>query len=141
MKISLSSSSINSWFGLIGAFLGWFLGGFDDLLYILLIFVLVDYLTGIFCAISEHKLSSEVGFKGTTRKTMIFILVGIAHALDVYLLKNGSVLRTATIFFYLSNEGISILGNTSRLGLPIPPKVKEVLQQLHDKGDDKNEPH
>ena len=141
MKISLSSSSINSWFGLIGAFLGWFLGGFDDLLYILLIFVLVDYLTGIFCAISEHKLSSEVGFKGTTRKTMIFILVGIAHALDVYLLKNGSVLRTATIFFYLSNEGISILENTSRLGLPIPPKVKEVLQQLHDKGADKNEPH
>ncbi|WP_285228579.1 phage holin family protein [Ligilactobacillus salivarius] len=97
MKISLSAFSVNSWFGIVGAFLGWFLGGFDDLLYVLLILMAVDYLTGVLCAISERKLSSEIGFKGIMRKVLILVLVGIAHALDVYLLKNGSTIRTATI--------------------------------------------
>lgn len=139
MKISLSAFPVNSWFGVVEAFLDWFLGGFDDLLYILLIFMAVDYLTGVLCAISERKLSSEIGFKGIMRKVLILILGGIAHALDVYLLKNGSAIRTTTMFFYVSNEGISLLENVARLGLPVPEKLKDVLKQLHGKNYDHND--
>lgn len=139
MKISLSAFPVNSWFGVVEAFLDWFLGGFDDLLYILLIFMAVDYLTGVLCAISERKLSSEIGFKGIMRKVLILIFGGIAHALDVYLLKNGSAIRTTTMFFYVSNEGISLLENAARLGLPVPEKLKDVLKQLHGKNYDHND--
>ncbi|MQB95810.1 DNA primase [Lactobacillus reuteri] len=131
--MKISAITINSCCGAIGVFLGWYLGGLDDFLYALLIFMLVDYLTGILCAINEHRLSSEIGFRGLTRKVLILVLVGIANVLDIYLLKNGSAIRTATIFFYISNEGISLLENASRLGLPVPNKLKSVLQQLHNK--------
>ena len=131
--MKISAITINSYCGATGAFLGWYLGGLDDILYALLIFMLVDYLTGILCAINEHRLSSEIGFRGLTRKVLILVLVGIANVLDIYLLKNGSAIRTATIFFYISNEGISLLENASRLGLPVPDKLKSVLQQLHNK--------
>ena len=131
--MKISAITINSYCRAIGAFLGWYLGGLDDFLYALLIFMLVDYLTGILCAINEHRLSSEIGFRGLTRKVLILVLVGIANVLDIYLLKNGSAIRTATIFFYISNEGISLLENASRLGLPVPDKLKSVLQQLHNK--------
>lgn len=93
---------------------------------------MADYLTGVMCAISEKKLSSEVGFRGICRKVLIFILVGIANILDVQVIGTGSVLRTAIIFFYISNEGISLLENAGRLGLPIPEKLKLVLEQLHN---------
>ncbi len=117
----------------IGGFLGWFLGGLDGFLYALIAFVAVDYLTGVFCAIADKKLSSEVGFKGIFKKVLIFVLVGVAHILDTQVLggTGGGALRTAVIFFYLSNEGVSILENSAHLGLPIPEKLKEVLQQLH----------
>lgn len=133
LRLKISAITINSCCGAIGVFLGWYLGGLDDFLYALLIFMLVDYLTGILCAINEHRLSSEIGFRGLTRKVLILVLVGIANVLDIYLLKNGSAIRTATIFFYISNEGISLLENASRLGLPVPDKLKSVLQQLHNK--------
>lgn len=139
--MKITALSINSSFGIIGGFLGWYLGGWDGFLYTLLVFMVVDYLTGVLCAIDEKKLSSAVGFRGLTRKILILLLVGIAHCLDLYLLKNGSVMRDATICFYISNEGISLLENSSRLGLPIPPKLKNVLQQLHAKGDDQNGSH
>ena len=87
------------------------------------------------CAIADKKLSSEVGFKGICRKILIFLLVGIANVLDAEVLKTGSVLRTAVIFFYLSNEGISLLENAGHLGLPIPEKMKKVLEQLHDRSE------
>lgn len=119
----------------IGGWLGWFLGGCDGLLYALLAFVAVDYITGVMCAISDHSLSSEVGFKGICRKVLIFLLVGIANILDVQIIGTGSVLRTAVVFFYISNEGISLLENAGHLGLPIPEKMKEVLKQLHDRGE------
>lgn len=119
----------------IGGWLGWFLGGCDGLLYALLAFVVVDYITGVMCAISDHSLSSEVGFKGICRKVLIFLLVGIANILDVQVIGTGSVLRTAVVFFYISNEGISLLENAGHLGLPIPAKLKEVLEQLHDRSE------
>ena len=123
-------------FAAIGGWLGWFLGGFDGLLYALVAFAVVDYITGVMCAIVDKDLSSSVGFKGICRKVLIFTLVGIAHIIDTNVIGDGSVLRTAVIFFYLSNEGISLLENSSHLGLPIPEKLKEVLEQLHNKGDE-----
>ena len=104
-----------------------------------MIFVTCDYLTGIMCAIADKKLSSEVGFKGICRKVLIFLLVGIGNVIDVQVLGHPGVLRTAIIFFYLSNEGVSIMENTAHLGLPIPAKLKEVLEQLHERGGNDNE--
>nr|DAW74442.1 MAG TPA: holin [Caudoviricetes sp.] len=122
-------------FTALGGVLGWFLGGVDGFLYALIAFVVIDYITGVLCAISDKNLSSEVGFKGICRKVLIFTLVGIGNIVDVYVLGETGVLRTAVIFFYLSNEGVSILENAAHLGLPIPEKLKEVLKQLHDRAE------
>lgn len=122
----------------VGGWLGYFLGGCDGLLYALVLFVVVDYITGVMCAAADHKLSSEVGFKGICRKVLIFLLVGIGHVLDTQIIGTGSVLRTAVIFFYLSNEGVSLLENAGHLGLPIPEKLKVVLEQLHDRAEKEN---
>ena len=119
----------------IGGWLGWFLGGCDGLLYALLAFVVIDYITGVMCAIVDHTLSSTVGFKGICRKVLIFALVGIGHILDTQVIGSGSVLRTAVIFFYISNEGVSLVENAAHLGLPIPEKLKAVLEQLHDRSE------
>ena len=132
-------SGIQLAFTAVGGFLGWFLGGVDGFLYALIAFTVIDYITGIMCAITDKNLSSSVGFKGICRKVLIFTLVGIGNIVDVYVLGQGGVLRTAVIFFYLSNEGVSILENSARLGLPIPEKLKEVLEQLHDRGGDDDE--
>ena len=121
-----------------GGFLGWFLGGFDGFLYALVaLMVAADYITGVMCAIVDKSLSSEVGFRGIFKKVLIFILVGIGHIIDAHLIGDGSVLRTAIIFFYCSNEGVSMLENAARLGLPIPEKLKDILAQLHNKGGNK----
>jgi toxin secretion/phage lysis holin len=127
-------NSIQLVFTAVGGWLGYFLGGCDGLLYALIAFVVIDYITGVMCAISDHTLSSAVGFKGICRKVLIFLLVGIANVLDVQVIQTGSVLRTAVIFFYISNEGVSLLENAAHLGLPVPDKIKVVLEQLHDKG-------
>ncbi len=123
-------------FSALGGFLGWFLGGADGFLYALIAFVVIDYITGVMCAIVDKNLSSEVGFKGICRKVLIFTLVGIGNILDVYVLGQAGVLRTAVIFFYISNEGVSLLENSAHLGLPIPAKLKDILAQLHDRDTD-----
>lgn len=123
----------------IGGWLGYFLGGCDSLLIALVVFVVADYITGVMCAVIDKKLSSEVGFRGICRKVLIFILVGIANILDVHVIGTGSVLRTAVIFFYISNEGVSLLENAGHLGLPIPEKLRLVLKQLHDRAEDEEE--
>lgn len=123
----------------VGGWLGYFLGGWDGLLYALVAFVVVDYVTGVMCAINDKALSSAVGFKGICRKVLIFLLVGIAQILDMNVIGTGSVLRTAVVFFYISNEGVSLLENATHLGLPVPEKIKNVLQQLHDRSEEKEE--
>ena len=132
-------SDIQIAFTAFGGFLGWFLGGVDGFLYALIAFTVIDYITGVMCAITDKNLSSSIGFKGICRKVLIFTLVGIGNIVDVYVLGQGGVLRTAVIFFYLSNEGVSILENSAHLGLPIPEKLKEVLEQLHERGGDDDE--
>lgn len=118
-------------FTMAGGWLGYFLGGCDGLLFALVVFVVMDYITGVMCAAADRKLSSEVGFQGICRKVLLFLLVGMANVLDVNVIGTGSVFRTAVIFFYLSNEGLSLLENAGHLGLPIPAKLKAVLEQLH----------
>ena len=126
-------------FTAIGGWLGWFLGGCDGLLYALIAFVVIDYITGIMCAVADKKLSSAVGFKGICKKVLIFALVGLGHILDTRVIGAGSILRTAVIFFYLSNEGVSLVENAAHLGLPVPKKLKEVLEQLHDRAEKEDE--
>ena len=121
----------------IGGWLGYFLGGCDGLLYALIAFTVIDYISGVMCGIVDGKLSSSIGFKGICRKVIVFMLVGIASILDTRIFQTGSVLRTAVIFFYLSNEGISLLENAAHLGLPIPTVVRKALNQLHDKSENK----
>lgn len=122
-------------FAAVGGWLGYFLGGCDGLLIALVVFAVVDYVTGVMCAINDQNLSSEVGFRGICRKVLIFVLVGAGHILDTQVIGDGSVLRTAVIFFYLSNEGVSLLENAAHLGLPIPKKLRDVLAQLHDRAE------
>ena len=126
-------NTIQLTFTALGGWLGWFLGGCDGLLIALVAFVVIDYITGIMCAFIDRSLSSEVGFKGIFKKVLIFLMVGVANILDVEVIGTGSVLRTAVIFFYLSNEGVSLMENAAHLGLPIPEKLKDVLEQLHDR--------
>lgn len=126
-------------FSAVGGWLGYFLGGCDGLLYALIAFVVIDYVTGVMCAIINRELSSAVGFKGIFRKVLIFLLVGIANIIDVQVIGTGAVLRTAVIFFYISNEGVSLLENAGHLGLSIPEKIKTVLEQLHDRAENGKE--
>ena len=128
-------NSIQLIFAAVGGWLGWFLGGCDGLLYALIAFCIIDYLSGVACAIADHNLSSQIGFKCIFKKVLIFLLVGIGHILDTQVIGSGSVLRTAVIFFYLSNEGASLIENAAHLGLPIPAKLKDVLEQLHDRAE------
>ena len=121
----------------IGGWLGYFLGGCDGLLYALIAFTVIDYISGVMYGIVDNNLSNSIGFKGICRKVIVFMLVGVAIILDTRIFQTGSVLRTAVIFFYLSNEGISLLENASHLGLPIPTVVKKALNRLHDKSENK----
>lgn len=123
-------------FAAVGGWLGFYIGGCDGLVYALLIFVIIDYITGIMLAITERKLSSAVGFKGICRKVLIFAMVGTANIIDIHVLGEAGVLRTAVIFFYISNEGISLIENGTRLGLPVPESLKTVLHQLHKRDDE-----
>jgi toxin secretion/phage lysis holin len=122
-----------------GGWLGYFLGGMDGLLIALVVFMALDYVTGVMCAIADKKLSSGVGFKGISRKILIILLVGVAHIIDTKVVGTGSALRSAVVCFYLSNEGLSLLENAAHIGLPIPEKLKDTLAQLNRRDEKKNE--
>ena len=127
-------------FGSIGGILGLLFGELDGSLYALVVFVIADYFTGVISAINNKKLSSDLGFEGISKKICIFVLVAIANIVDVNILNSGAAVRTAVIFFYLSNEGISVLENAVKLGLPVPEKLRNVLLKMNegDSDDDKN---
>ena len=123
----------------VGGWLGYFVGGVDGLMTALLVLMVMDYVTGVMCAVIDRELSSSVGFRGIFKKVLIFALVGIGHIIDTQVIGTGSVLRTAVIFFYISNEGVSLIENAGHLGLPIPAKLKAVLEQLHDRAEKEDE--
>lgn len=136
-SIDIVWSKIQTAIAALGGWLGYFLGGMDGMLIALIVFMVLDYITGLMCAVVDKKLSSAVGFKGIFKKVLILILVGIATLLDKNVVGTGSTLRTAIIAFYLSNEGVSILENAAHLGLPVPEKLKEILTQLHHRDEKK----
>lgn len=109
-----------------------------DHLYILILLVILDYITGICVAIHQKRLSSKIGFKGISLKVMIFVVLSMCHVLDGYLLGDGSTIQAMTILFYCANEVVSILENSVAIGLPLPQKLKEVLLSFKakDKGKD-----
>lgn len=117
----------------LGGWLGYFLGGMDGLLTALIIFMVIDNITGLMCAVADQKLSSAVGFKGICKKVLIILLVGVAHIIDHHVVGSGNALRSAVVCFYLSNEGVSLLENAAHLGLPVPEKMRTILEQLHDR--------
>ena len=119
----------------IGGWLGYFLGGMDGLMIALIVFAALDYITGVMCAIADKSLNSAVGYRGICRKAIIFMLVGVGHIIDTHVVGSGAALRTAVICFYLSNEGVSLLENAAHLGLPIPEKLKSILEQLHSRSE------
>ena len=137
-SIDLVWAKLQVAFAAIGGWLGFFLGGLDGMLIALIIVVVLDYVTGLMCAVADKQLSSEVGFKGIFKKVLIFMLVGLANIVDVHVVGTGSALRGAVVAFYLSNEGLSVLENAAHLGLPIPDKLKDILAQLHNRSDKDN---
>ena len=126
--------------GIITAVSG-FLGGMDGIMYALLAFISIDYITGVAVAIKQKKLSSEVGFWGLVRKVCILVLVGVAHFIDLNVMGTGDIFRTAIALYYIGNEGVSLLENIGNLGVKLPKKLIDVLVQIRDSnsGDDKNE--
>lgn len=123
-------------FAEIGTILLYYIGGMDKLIYTLIALVSVDYITGVVSAVMHKELDSRVGYKGIFHKIIIFCLVGVANLLDRNILNSGEVLRTAVILYYIANEGVSIIENAGEIGIPIPEKLLDVLQQL--KGDDED---
>ena len=136
-SIDLIWAKLQMAFAAIGGWLGYFIGGVDGLMTALLIFMVLDYITGVMCAVVDKELSSAVGFKGIFKKVLIIMLVGVAHIVDLHVVGTGDALRSAVICFYLSNEGVSMLENAAHLGLPIPEKLKSILAQLHNRTDGK----
>ena len=130
-KIQMAAAALGGW-------LGYFLGGADGLLIALIMLAVLDYVTGVMCAVSDKKLSSAVGARGIFKKMLIFMLVGVGHIVDTHVVGTGSALRSAVICFYLSNEGLSVLENAAHLGLPVPEKLKDILTQLHNRSDKDN---
>ncbi len=134
-SIDLIGAKVQTAVAAIGGYLGYFVGGVDGLMTALIIFMVIDYITGIMCAVVDKKLSSTVGFKGICKKVLIMMLVGVAHIVDLHVVGTGEALRSAVICFYLSNEGVSVIENAGHLGLPIPEKLKDILAQLHNRSD------
>lgn len=115
-----------------GTGLTWLFGDWDTALEILVLFMVLDYCTGVLKSYVNHQLSSDSGLKGIARKCVILIVLIIAVALDRLLETGHWVFRTLICYFYIANEGISVLENCAALGLPIPPRLSEALIQLKD---------
>lgn len=126
-------------FALIGGWVGWFLGGIDGIMYALLAFILIDYITGVMAAAMKHELSSEVGAKGIAKKVGELILVGVGNVLDKQILQHGAAMRTLVIFFYVANEGLSILENLRKMGVPIPKPISDFLKKMKDDNNGKTD--
>ena len=109
-----------------------------SLSFALIVFMVLDYITGLMCEVIDKKLSSAVGFKGICKKVLILMLVGVANIMDVHVIGTGSALRGAVVCFYLANEGLSLLENAAHIGLPVPERLKDVLAQLHNREDKDN---
>ena len=129
----------NSIAAVIGAALGFLFGEVTGLFWALISFMALDYVTGVIIAIINKKLSSEVGFKGLAKKFLILVFVAVGHILDAWVLGNTAVFMTAVMLFYIANEGVSIIENAALLGLPVPQKITDILEQIKNKSNDESE--
>ena len=123
-------------FSAIGGLIGSIFGEVDGFFFALMIFIAIDYITGLMAAAVEKRLASNIGFKGIFKKIAILFLVSVGHLIDTEIIKQGGAIRTMVIFFYLSNGGLSILENAVRIGLPIPEKLQALLKQFNEKEGD-----
>ena len=121
--------------GAIGAVIGFLYGEITGLFIAIIALMVLDYVTGILCGIAAKALSSETGFRGLVKKLMVLVIIAVGHLIDTYIIGTGSALMTAVILFFAANEGISILENAAKLGLPVPQKLRDILEQLR-KDDD-----
>ena len=131
------ATTIKMAFATVGAFIGGLVGGMDGLLYALIAMMALDYAMGVIIAITHKRLSSDIGFKGITKKIMMLVLVAVGHIIDARVIGTGAVLRTAVITFYMANEAISLTENAANIGLPLPQKLIDILAQLRN-GEDKD---
>ncbi|HEM9292359.1 TPA: phage holin family protein [Streptococcus agalactiae] len=134
MKELLATNKV--FFSAIGGLIGSIFGEVDGFLFALMVFISIDYITGLMAAAIEKRLASNIGFKGIFKKIAILFLVSVGHLLDTEIIKQGGAIRTMVIFFYLSNEGLSILENAVRIGLPIPEKMQALLKQFNEEEGD-----
>lgn len=116
-----------------GSLLTYLFGGWSALLSVLVSFVVVDYITGVLAAALEGKLNSETGIKGIVKKILIFTFVAIGNLLDIAIGSGGSICKNAVIYFFLSNELLSIVENAGRIGLPIPEVLRKAVEILNEK--------
>lgn len=123
----------------VGAVLGFLFGEVNGLFWALIAFMALDYVTGVIIAVINKKLSSEIGFRGLAKKFLILIFVAVGHILDANVLGGQAVCMSAVMLFYIANEGVSIIENAALLGLPVPKKLKDILEQLKTKGDKDDE--
>lgn len=119
----------------VGGVVGFLYGQLNGLFWAVIALMAIDYITGVIVAVLDKKLSSEVGFRGLVKKLFILVLIAVGHILDAYVIGQGAAFMTAVMLFFAANEGISIMENAANLGLPIPKKLRDVLEQLKDKGD------
>lgn len=120
--------------GIITAVSG-FLGGMDGIMYTLLAFISIDYVTGVMAAAKKRELSSEVGFWGIVKKVCMIVLVGVAHFIDVYVMRSGDIFRAAVALYYIGNEGLSLLENIECLGVKLPGRLVDALRQIRDENE------
>lgn len=119
-----------------GGAIGFLFGEMDGLLIALISFICLDYISGVLVGASRRKLNSQIGYKGLCKKAMVLVIVAMAHIIDSQVLGGSkSVFRSAVCCMFISNEGMSILENAGKLGLPLPKKLKSFLEQLRDKSD------
>ena len=130
---------IDSIAGAVGAVLGFMYGEVTGLFWALIAFMALDYITGVVVAIIEKRLSSEVGFRGLTKKFLILVFVAVGHIADTYILGGTPAAMSAVMLFYMANEGISIIENAAALGLPVPKKLKDIMVQLKKESESEEE--
>lgn len=130
---------IDSIAGAVGAVLGFMYGEVTGLFWALIAFMALDYISGVIVAIIEKRLSSEVGFRGLAKKFLILVFVAVGHIADTYILGGMPAAMSAVMLFYIANEGISIIENAAALGLPVPKKLTNIMEQIKNKSESEDE--
>ena len=113
--------------------LSFLFGDMEGLMVALIALIILDYISGVIAAAVEKRLSSEVGAKGIAKKIFMLLIVALANIVDINVIGDGHVLKTVTVVFYICNECISLIENAGRIGVPVPKKLLDVLEQLRDR--------